>query len=104
MSGFQRRREIGLISYVIGVAEPVSVMANTFGAGKLSDEKLLERVKTRFDMRPKAIIAHLNLLRPLYRKTAVFGHFDRGDPDFTEERTDKAETFKKAAANITRGE
>ena len=85
------------ISYAIGVAQPVSVMVNTFGTGKMSDEKILALVKKHFDMRPKAIIDHLNLLRPIYRKTAVFGHFGRDDPDFTWERTDKAETLKKDA-------
>jgi S-adenosylmethionine synthetase len=86
------------ISYAIGIAQPVSVMVNTFGTGKIPDGKILELVKKHFDMRPKAIISHLNLLRPIYRKTAVFGHFGRDDPDFTWERTDKAETLKKDAA------
>jgi S-adenosylmethionine synthetase len=85
------------ISYAIGVAQPVSVMVNTFGTGKISDEKILDLVKRHFDMRPKAIISQLNLLRPIYRKAAVFGHFGRDDPDFTWERTDKAETLKKDA-------
>ena len=85
------------ISYAIGVAQPVSVMVNTFGTGKIPDERILELVKTHFDMRPKAIINHLNLLRPIYRKTAVFGHFGRDDPDFTWEKTDKAEILKKHA-------
>jgi S-adenosylmethionine synthetase len=85
------------ISYVIGVAQPVSVMVNTFGTGKMSDGKLLELVKKHFDLRPKAIISHLDLLRPIYRKTAVFGHFGRNDPDFTWERTDRAEILRKDA-------
>jgi S-adenosylmethionine synthetase len=85
------------MSYAIGVAQPVSLMVNTFGTGKIPDEKVLELIKKHFDMRPKAIIDHLNLLRPIYRKTAVFGHFGRDDPDFTWERTDKAETLKKDA-------
>ncbi|MCJ7423202.1 methionine adenosyltransferase [Candidatus Bathyarchaeota archaeon] len=85
------------ISYAIGVAQPVSVMVNTFGTGKIPDEKILELVKKHFDMRPKAIIDHLNLLRPIYRKTAVFVHFGRNDPDFTWEKTDKAEILKKDA-------
>ncbi|MCK4933433.1 methionine adenosyltransferase [Candidatus Bathyarchaeota archaeon] len=83
------------ISYAIGVAQPVSVMVNTFGTGKIPDEKILELVKNHFDMRPKVIIDHLDLLRPIYRKTAVFGHFGRDDPDFTWERTDKAEILRK---------
>ncbi len=82
------------ISYAIGVAEPVSVMVNTFGTGKIPDGKILELVKKHFDMRPKAIIEHLDLRRPIYRKTAVFGHFGREDPDFKWERTDKAEILK----------
>jgi len=85
------------ISYAIGIAQPVSLMVNTFGTGKIPDEKILELVKKHFDMRPKAIINHLNLLRPIYRKTSIFGHFGRDDPDMTWERTDKAETLKKDA-------
>lgn len=83
------------ISYAIGVAQPVSVMVNTFGTGEISDEKILQLVRKHFDMRPKAIIDHLNLRRPIYRKTAVFGHFGRDDPDFTWEKTDKAEILRK---------
>jgi len=85
------------IAYAIGVAQPVSVMVNSFGTGKIRDERILELVKKHFDMRPKAIINHLDLLRPIYRKTAVFGHFGRDDPDFTWEKTDKAEILKKDA-------
>jgi len=87
------------LSYAIGVAHPVSVFINTFGTGKLSDEVILDLVKKNFDMRPKAIIEHLKLLRPIYRKTAVFGHFGRDDPDFTWEKTDKAEELAKALKN-----
>jgi len=85
------------IAYAIGVAQPVSVMVNAFGTGKIADERILELVKKHFDMRPKAIIDHLDLLRPIYRKTSVFGHFGRDDPDFTWERTDKAEILRKDA-------
>jgi len=85
------------ISYAIGIAQPVSIMVNTFCTGKIPDEKILELVKKTFDMRPKAIIDHLDLLRPIYRKTSVFGHFGRNDPDFTWERTDKIEILKKNA-------
>jgi S-adenosylmethionine synthetase len=84
------------IAYAIGVAQPISVFVDTCGTGKLPDEEILELVKKNFDMRPKAIIEHLKLLRPIYRKTAVFGHFGREDPDFTWERTDKAEILRKA--------
>jgi len=85
------------LSYAIGVAQPVSIMVNTFGTGKIPDEKILELVKNHFDMRPKAIINHLDLLRPIYGKAAVFGHFGRDDPDFTWERTDRAEILKEDA-------
>jgi S-adenosylmethionine synthetase len=87
------------ISYAMGVAQPVSVMVNTFGTGKTSDAEILDLVKKHFDMRPKAIIDHLNLRRPIYRKTAVFGHFGREDPDFTWEQTDKAEILKRSPEN-----
>jgi S-adenosylmethionine synthetase len=84
------------LSYAIGVAQPISVFVNTFGTGKLSDEEILGLVKKHFDMRPKAIIENLRLLRPIYRKSAVFGHFGRDDPDFMWEKTDKAEELRKA--------
>ena len=83
------------ISYAIGVAKPISVLINTFGTGKCGDDKLLEIVNKYFDMRPKAIITQLNLLRPIYRKTAVFGHFGRDDIELPWEKTDKAEQLKK---------
>ena len=84
------------IAYVIGVAHPVSVMVNTFGTGKIPDEKIVEIVNRTFDMRPKAIIEHLKLDRPIYRKTACYGHFGRNDPDFTWEKTDKVDELRKA--------
>jgi S-adenosylmethionine synthetase len=84
------------ISYAIGIAQPISVLVNTFETGKLPDDQILELVKKNFDMRPKAIIDQLNLLRPIYCKTAVFGHFGREDMDFPWEKTDKAEELKKA--------
>jgi S-adenosylmethionine synthetase len=84
------------ISYAIGIAQPISVLVNTFGTGKMPDEEILELVKKNFDMRPRAIIEQLKLLRPIYKKTAVFGHFGREDPDFAWERTDKAEILKNA--------
>lgn len=85
------------IAYAIGVAKPVSVMVDTFGTGKVSDEKIAELVKKHFDLRPKAIIENLNLLRPIYRKAAAYGHFGRDDPDFTWERTDKTEDLERDA-------
>jgi S-adenosylmethionine synthetase len=83
------------VSYAIGIAQPVSIMANTFDTGKMPDDEIRELVEKHFDMRPKAIINHLDLLRPIYAKTAVFGHFGRDDPDFTWERTDKEEILRK---------
>jgi len=83
------------IAYAIGIAKPLSIMVDTFGTGKISEEKITELVKKHFDMRPKAIIENLKLIRPIYRKTAVYGHFGRNDPDFTWEKTDKAEILRK---------
>jgi S-adenosylmethionine synthetase len=91
------------ISYAIGVAQPISVFVNTYGTGKLPDEEILALVMKNFDMRPKAIIEYLRLLRPIYRKTAVFGHFGRDDSDFTWESTDKAEELKKALQSSNKG-
>ena len=84
------------ISYAIGVAQPISVLVNTFGTGKRSDEVILELVKKNFDMRPKGIIDQLQLLRPIYRRTAAFGHFGREDQDLPWEKTDKAAELAKA--------
>lgn len=83
------------IAYAIGIANPLSVMVDTYGTGKIPDEKITELVKKHFDMRPKAIIDNLKLLRPIYRKTAVYGHFGREDPDFTWEKTDKVDLLRK---------
>ncbi len=85
------------IAYAIGVPEPVSVMVNTFGTGKLPHSRLESLVREHFDMRPAAIIRNLNLRRPIYRKTAAYGHFGRNDQDFTWERTDKAGELRKTA-------
>jgi S-adenosylmethionine synthetase len=85
------------IAYAIGVAKPLSVMVDTLGTGKIPDEKITELVLKHFDMRPRAIIEHFKLLRPIYRKTAVYGHFGRDDPDFGWENTDKAEILRKEA-------
>jgi S-adenosylmethionine synthetase len=87
------------ISYAIGVAQPISVLVDTYETGKLPDSQILEIIKKHFDMRPKAIIDHLNLLRPIYKKTAVYGHFGREEPEFTWERTDKAEELRKELEN-----
>jgi S-adenosylmethionine synthetase len=85
------------ISYAIGVAKPTSVMVSTFGTGKISDEKISQLVSEHFDLRPKGIVKMLNLLRPIYRKTAAYGHFGREEPEFTWEQTDKAPVLRAAA-------
>ena len=85
------------IAYAIGISKPVSVNVNSFGTGKISDQQIKAIILENFDLRPKAIIEQLNLLRPIYRKTAAYGHFGREDADFTWEATDKAEILKKAA-------
>ena len=85
------------ISYAIGVAKPTSVMVSTFGTGKVSDEKISQVVSEHFDLRPKGIVKMLNLLRPIYRKTAAYGHFGREEPEFTWEQTDKAAMLRAAA-------
>jgi S-adenosylmethionine synthetase len=88
-SGLAEKAEVEL-AYAIGVAEPVSVLVETFGTGKISESKLTELVRKNFSLTPKGIITSLNLLRPIYQKTAAYGHFGRTDPDFTWEATDKA--------------
>jgi S-adenosylmethionine synthetase len=85
------------LSYAIGVAQPTSVMVTTQGTGKISDDKLAELVTANFDLRPKGIIQMLDLLRPIYEKTAAYGHFGREEPEFTWEATDKALALKQAA-------
>lgn len=85
------------ISYAIGVAKPTSVMVSTFGTGKISDEKIAQLVSEHFDLRPKGIVQMLNLLRPIYRKTAAYGHFGREEPEFSWEQRDKAPALRAAA-------
>ncbi len=85
------------VAYAIGVAQPVSLMVETFGTGKVSDEKIVELVRRHFDLRPKGIIASLNLLRPIYSRTAAYGHFGRDEVDFTWETTDKAAALRADA-------
>ena len=85
------------VSYAIGVAQPTSVMVTTHGTGKLSDDKLAQLVLANFDLRPKGIIRMLDLLRPIYEKTAAYGHFGREEPEFTWEATDKVLALKQAA-------
>ncbi|KIH76582.1 methionine adenosyltransferase [Geoalkalibacter ferrihydriticus] len=85
------------LAYAIGVAEPVSVMVNAFGTGKIPSNDIARVVQEEFDMRPRAIIESLDLLRPIYRKTAAYGHFGRNEPEFTWERTDRVESLRKRA-------
>lgn len=88
-AGIASRCEVQ-IAYAIGVAHPVSLMVETFGTGKISDDKIVKLIERNFDLRPRAIIRSLNLLRPIYLKTASYGHFGRNEPEFTWEATDKA--------------
>ena len=84
-------------AYAIGVVEPVSLMVNTFGTGRIPEEDIEGIVRKHFDMRPSAIISNLDLKRPIYRRTAAYGHFGRDDPEFTWERTDRADVLRQAA-------
>ncbi len=95
-AGLADRCEIQL-AYAIGVAKPVSILVDSFGTGKVSDEKLAQLVEEHFDMRPAAIIRELDLRRPIYRQLAAYGHFGRTDIEVPWERTDKAETLRKSA-------
>ena len=85
------------ISYAIGVAEPTSVMVDTYGTGKISNETLTQLIRKHFDLRPKGIVNMLDLLRPIYRKTAAYGHFGRDEPEFTWEATDRAAVLRNDA-------
>ena len=85
------------LSYAIGVAEPTSINLDTFGTNKIPEEKIIKLVKEHFKLTPRWIIEKLDLLRPIYKKTARYGHFGRDDPDFTWEKTDMAETIRKEA-------
>ena len=85
------------LAYAIGVAQPVSILVETFGTGKIDEEKLVELVQKHFDLRPAAIIRDLDLRRPIYRQVAAYGHFGRTDIDLSWEKTDKAELLRKEA-------
>jgi len=85
------------IAYAIGVPEPVSVLAETYGTGKIAQEKIVKLIRKNFNLTPKGMIDTLDLRRPIYKKTAAYGHFGRNDPDFTWEKTDMAETLRKEA-------
>jgi S-adenosylmethionine synthetase len=85
------------VAYAIGVARPVSMSVNTFGTGKIPDQEILKIIREIFDLRPGAIIKNLKLRRPIYKKTAAYGHFGRNDPDFSWEKTDQVEAIRKLA-------
>jgi len=85
------------VAYAIGVAKPMNVTVYTEGTGKISDEQIAELVHAHFDLRPKGIVRMLDLLRPIYKKTAAYGHFGRDEPEFSWEKTDKAEALRQAA-------
>jgi len=95
-AGLARKCEVQ-VAYAIGVARPVSVLVDTFGTGKIADDKIAKLVEKHFDLRPKGIIHALDLLRPIYLKTAAYGHFGRDEPEFTWEATDKAAALKADA-------
>ena len=93
-AGIAEKCEVNL-AYAIGVAQPVSILVNTYGTGKISDEAITELIKKHFDLRPAAIIRDLDLRRPIYAKTAAYGHFGRTDIELPWEKTDKAEQLRK---------
>ncbi|HEX2531080.1 MAG TPA: methionine adenosyltransferase [Burkholderiaceae bacterium] len=95
-AGLAKRCQIQ-VSYAIGIAKPTSVMVTTFGTGKIGDDQLAELVREHFDLRPKGIVQMLDLLRPIYRKTAAYGHFGRDEPEFFWESTDKAMALRASA-------
>ena len=100
-AGLATRVEVQL-AYAIGVAEPVSVMVNTFGTGTIPETEMTELIRANFKLTPKAIIDHLDLRRPIYRKTAAFGHFGRNEDTFSWEKTDKVEALRSAAAKVAK--
>lgn len=95
-AGLAERCEVQL-AYAIGVAEPVSLYVNTFGSSNIPEKEIEEIVRKNFNMKPSGIISQLNLKRPIYRKTSAYGHFGRNEPEFTWEKTDKADALKKAS-------
>jgi S-adenosylmethionine synthetase len=98
-AGLASRAEVQL-AYAIGVADPVSVMVNTFGTGTIPESEMTELIRANFPLTPKGIIDHLQLRRPIYRKTAAFGHFGRTDDTFTWEKTDQAEALRGASKAV----
>jgi len=95
-AGLADRCEVQL-AYAIGIAEPVSLYVNTFGTNKIPENQIEDLIRKNFDMKPSRIISQLDLKRPIYKKTASYGHFGRNEPEFSWEKTDKAETLKQAA-------
>lgn len=95
-AGIADKCEIEL-AYAIGVAEPVSIFVDTFGTGKIDDEKIVDLIRRNFELRPAGIIDMLNLRRPIYKQTAAYGHFGRTDIDLPWEHTDKADVLRKEA-------
>ena len=85
------------VAYTIGVAEPVSLMVDTFGTGKISPDRIAEIIRETFSFKPANMIKHLRLLRPIFKKTACHGHFGRSDPDFTWEKTDMVDVLREKA-------
>ena len=85
------------LSYAIGVAEPTSISVETFGTGKISNTEIVRIIREHFELRPKGLIKMLDLIKPIYRDTAAYGHFGRDEPEFTWERTDKAQALRAAA-------
>ena len=95
-AGIAEKCEIQL-SYAIGIADPVSILVDTKNTGKIPNDKILKLIRDRFPLTPKGMIEHLNLRRPIYKKTAAYGHFGRNEPEFTWEKTDMADSIKKDA-------
>jgi S-adenosylmethionine synthetase len=95
-SGIADRVEVQL-AYAIGIPEPVSILVDTFETGKIAEDKIVKLIRKNFNLTPKGIIEHLNLRRPIFKKTAAYGHFGKNDPDFTWEKTDKTDVLKKEA-------
>ena len=95
-AGLASRCEVQL-AYAIGVAEPVSVSVDTFGTGRIEEAKIINLIRDNFELKPAGLISYLKLLRPIYRKTSVYGHFGREVPEFTWEATDKADKLRTQA-------
>jgi S-adenosylmethionine synthetase len=96
-AGLARRVEVQ-VAYAIGVAQPVSIMINTFGTGRVDECTLVDLVRDHFELTPRGIIESLQLLRPIYKKTAAYGHFGRPEPEFTWEKTDKVDILRQEVA------